>query len=120
MWLFVAVLVLWGSTVTMDQWDNWVLPDIVQWAWWTFHLYACGIASTTGRYLNLAEKVMALFAYCLVVIYYRTMSDTYLGFLPADADNPDLWPTIFLAVNLLGPLLLITVGLLAPAVQRRR
>ena len=54
-----------------------------------------------------------------MVIYYRTMSDTYLLFVPTDSDHPELWPTIFLAVNLLGPLLLVTAGLLSTAVQSR-
>ena len=119
MWFFVAVLVLWGTTFQLAAWEHWVLPPVTQWAWWTFMLYVCGIAASTGRYLSLAERLMALFGYCLVVVYYRTMTETYLQFLPTDSNNPDLWPTVFMAVNLLGPLLLVTVGLLAQGVQRR-
>ena len=120
MWFFIATLILWGSTFQLADWERWVLSPVTQWAWWTFTLYVVGVAATTGRFLSLAERLMGLFGYCLVVIYYRSMADTYLKFLPTDADNPNLWPTIFLAVNLLGPLLLVTAGLLSTAVQTRR
>ncbi len=120
MWFFVAVLILWGTTFELARWEHWVLSPVTQWAWWTFSLYVVGIAAIAGRFLSLAEKVMGIFGFCLVVVYYRTMADTYLGFLPTDAANPDLWPTVFLAVNLVGPLLLVTVGLLAQSVQRQR
>ena len=62
---------------------------------------------------------MGLFGFCLVVIYYRILPDTYMQFLPTDADHPDLWPSVFMVVNLLGPLVLITVGLLKATVQTR-
>ena len=101
------------------HWDSWVLPPLVDWTWWTFHLYAVGIAATTTRFVSLSERIMGLFGFVLVVFYYRLMSEEYLKFVPTDADNPDLWPTIFLSVNLLGPLLLVTVGLLNTAVQGR-
>lgn len=120
MWFFVAVLILYGATYTMAEWDAYLLHPVVEWAWWTFHLYVCGIAASSSRYVSLGDKVMGVFGYCLVVIYYRTMPDTYMDFLPTDTANPDLWPTVFLTINLLGPLLVITAGLLAPAVQSRR
>ena len=119
MWFFVAVLILWSSTAIAGHWDSWVLPPLVDWTWWTFHLYVVGIAATTTRFLSLSDRIMGLFGFVMVVFYYRLMSEEYLKFVPTDADNPDLWPTIFLAVNLLGPLLLVTVGLLGTAVQGR-
>ena len=119
MWFFVAVLILWGMTATMARWDPWVLAPIAQWTWWTFHLCVCGVAATTERFLGLAEKIMGLFGFCLVVIYYRTMADTYMQFVPSNEDHPDLWAAIFMVVNLLGPLVLITVGVLSTTVQRR-
>ena len=119
MWFFVAVLVLWGFTFELSRWEDWVLSPVTLWTWWTCCLYVCGIAAATGRFLSLSERIMGMFGFCLVVIYYRTMSETYLKFLPTDAGNPDLWPTVFLAVDLLGPLLLVTVGLLSTSVQRR-
>lgn len=119
MWFFVAVLILWATTAYSTELEEWQIQPLVQWAWWTFTLYVVGIAAATGRFLSLSERLMGLFGFCLVVIYYRTMAETYLKFVPTDADNPDLWPTIFLAVNLLGPLLLVTVGLLSTAIQSR-
>ena len=120
MWFFAAVLVLWGSTFELARWDAWVLSPVTQWAWWTFNLYVCGIAAATGSFTSLAERLMALLGYSMVVIYYLTLSDTYLEFLPTDAGQPDLWPSVFLTVNLLGPLLVTTVGLAAQGVQRDR
>ena len=119
MWYFVAVLVLWGTTVELAGWQDWVLSPITLWTWWTFNLYVCGIAATTARYVTLGEKLLGLFAFVLVVAYYRTMSDTYMGFIPEDASNPDMWPTIFLSVNLVGPLLLATVGPITSAIRRQ-
>lgn len=121
MWLFAAVLVLWGSTFELARWEHWVLSPVTLWTWWTSLLYVCGIAATCPV-RSLADRVMGLFGYCLVAVYYLIMSTTYMEFLPADPANPDLWPTLFLTVNLLGPLLVITVGLVAggsPIVQRR-
>ena len=122
MWFLVATLILYGSTFQLDRWGHWALPDVTLWSWWTFTLYVCGVAAATGTYRTLPDRLMGLFGFCLVILYYRVSWDTFIKFLPTDMDNPDLWPMIFLAVNLLGPLLLITVGLLAPAVQipRRR
>ena len=119
MWFFAAVLILWGSTFEMARWADWVLPIVTEWTWWTFNLYLCGIAAATGRFLSLAEKVMGLFGFCLVVIYYRTMSGIYMEFVPSNEDYPDLWAAIFMVVNLLGPLVMITAGVLSTTVQRR-
>ena len=119
MWFFVAVLVLWGTTLQLASWDDWVLSPVTQWSWWTFNLYVCGVAATTTRFLTLADRLMGVFGFALVVVYYRTMHETYLKFVPADTANPDMWPMIFLVMNLIGPLLLIVVGLVHTAVQER-
>ena len=119
MWFFLSVLILWSTTIEVARWDEHVLPTMTEWTWWTFNLYVCGIAATSARFLSLAEKVTGLFGFSMLAIYYRTMSATYMTFLPTNAEHPDLWPSIFLVVNLLGPLLLATVGVLQPAIQRR-
>ena len=119
MWFFAAVLVLWGTTLQLAGWDDWVISPVTEWAWWTCSLYVCGVAATTTRFLSLADRLMGVFGFALVVIYYRTMPDTYLEFVPTSETNPDMWPTIFLVVNLVGPLLLITVGLIQTAVRER-
>ena len=120
MWFFVAVLILWATTATMARWDPWVLAPIVQWFWWTLNLYVCAAAALSDRFTTLESKLLGLFGYCLVAVYFTTMGETYLEFLPSSTDNPDLWPSIFLSVNLIGPMVLITVGCLGPAVQSRR
>ena len=119
MWFFAAVLILWGSTAFYGEWDSWVLPPVVEWAWWTFHQYTVGAAALSENFTSLASRVMGVLGYTLLVIYYTTMSATYITFLPTDSTNVDLWPTIFMMVNLVGPIVLATAGCLQPAVQRR-
>ena len=119
MWYFLSVLVLWATTFELARWEPWVLSPVTLWTWWTFSLYVVAAAATTGRFQSLTERLTGLFGFAMVVVYYRTMSDTYMKFIPTDETHPDMWPTIFLAVNLLGPLLLIVVGLVQTTVQRR-
>ena len=119
MWFFAAVLVLWGTTATIGRWDTAILPPVVAWGWWTATLYACGAAALADSFRTLMSKLSGLFGYTLLVIYYTTQAGAYLALLPTDAARPDLWPTIWLAVNLLGPLTLATLGCLASGVQRR-
>ena len=119
MWFFIAVLILWGSTAMLGRWDSWVLAPIVEWAWWTLHLYVCAAAAFYDNFHSLLSRVLGLFGYTMVSLYYLTMQEIYLTFIPTDTANPDLWPTIFLSVNLLAPLAMITVGCLSPAVQKR-
>ena len=119
MWFLTSTLVLWGATATMGRWDYDVLAPVVQWTWWTFNLYACGAAAMREAFTSLLTKVAGVVGYSLLVIYYTTMSETYAGFLPTSTDNPELWPQLFLAVNLVGPMLLVTVGCLSAAVQTR-
>ena len=118
MWFFAAVLVVWGTTATIGRWDVAVLPPVVAWGWWTVTLYACGTAATAERFRTLDAKLLGMFGYALVVIYYTTQSAAYLALLPSDAGRPDLWPTVFVVVNFLGPLVLVTVGCLGAGVQR--
>ena len=118
MWFFFSVLVLWGSTATMGRLNEAVLPPLVLWVWWTAVLYLCGLAAVRETYNELPARLMGLFGFTMVVIYYTSMSDTYMGFLPVDEDNPNLWPTVFLSLNLVGPVLLITLGCMRATVQR--
>ncbi len=120
MWFFLAVLVLWGTTTVLGRQADWVLPPLVQWGWWTASLYVCGSLACAETYATLQARVMGLFGFTLFVVYYTTMSATYLGFLPTDSDNPNLWPTIFLSVNLLGSILLVCVGCMRATIQEGR
>ena len=118
MWFLASVLLLWGTTVMLARWDDHILPAIIQWAWWTASLYVCAVAALAEPFRDLHAKVMGMFGYSLVVIYYTTVTAVYTSLVPVDAGRPDLWPTVFLTVNLMGPLALITLGCLSPAVQR--
>ena len=120
MWFFLAVVLLWGTTAMLGRQDDWVLPPLVQWGWWTTSLYLCGAAVIGGGSTRLENKVGTLFGFTLVVLYYTTMSGTYLTFLPSDMNNPNLWPTVFLSVNLVGPILLVSVGCMSTTIQRGR
>ena len=121
MWFFLAVLLLWGTTASLGrQDDQWALPPHVIWGWWTICLYLCGAAALREGYATLQNRVMGLFGFTLFIVYYSTMADVYLEFLPVRADNPDLWPTVFLSVNLIGPLLLVSAGCMRASIQRGR
>ena len=119
MWFFIGTLVLWATTAQMAHWDNWAFPTITKWTWWTLNLHVCGLAALEARFASLREKVAGLLGLCLVVIYYRTMAGTYKGFVPTNESFPDLWPAIFVAVNLVAPWILISVGVLSSSIQRR-
>ena len=118
MWFFLAVLLLWGTTAVLGRQDEWVLPPVVVWAWWTTCLYLCGVAATGDTHETLQSRVTGLFGFTLFVVYYTTQAATYLAFLPADETSPNLWPTVFLAVNLLGPILLVSAGCMRATIQR--
>lgn len=120
MWFFIAVLVLWVSTALIGRQDSYVLPPVVQWCWWTTVLFVCGVAATRSAFLNLSDRMGGLFGFALFLLYYMTQSGTYVAFLPADSANPDLWPTVFVAVNLVGPVVLVSAGCIATTVQRGR
>ena len=120
MWFFLAVLLLWGTTTTLGRQGAWVLPPHVLWGWWTASLYLCATAAIYETYTTFLAKVMGLFGFTLVVVYYTTMAGTYMAFLPSDADSPNLWPTVFLSVNLVGPLMLVSVGCMRATIQRGR
>ena len=119
MWLFLAVVVLWGTTAMLGWQDQVGLPPLLPWGWWTLSLYLCGTTAVITSYATLADRVMGLLGYTLFVVYYTSMSGQYLKFLPSDADNPNLWPTVFLSVNIIGPLLLVSAGCMRATIQRR-
>ena len=119
MWFFSAVLVLWAATVIVGRQDEAVLPPVVQWGIWTMALYAPGVAAIEESWQTLHAKVLGVFGYVLLTAYYTTQMSAYLALLPTDADQPDLWPAVFLSVNLVGPLAVATYGCVSPAVQRR-
>ena len=118
MWFFLAILLLWGATATYSNWDPWVVQDIVKWGLWTAHLYAVATAALYEPKSDLLSSVACMLGYSLFAIYFVSMSATYLTFLPHDPGNPNLWPTVFLSINLVGPILLTTVGCMSAGVQR--
>ena len=116
MWFFLAVLLLWGTTAVLgDHQDR--FSDLVQWCWWTVCLYLCGCAAVAERFESLAARVMGVFGFTLLTLYYTNMSGDYMDFVPHDPANVDFWPTVFLTVNLLGPLLLVCAGCMRATVQ---
>lgn len=120
MWFFIAVVVLWVTTVLLGRQDGWVLPPTAQWGWWTLTLFACGMMACRSAFLNLPDRLAGLVGYTMFLFYYMTQSATYLTFLPVDTANPDMWPTVFAAANLIGPFILATTGCVAVAIQRNR
>ena len=119
MWFFLSVMGLWGSTALMGRWDPWTLPPILDWSLWTCILYLCGASAMNEPFTTLIDKLGGMFGYSLITAYYLTQSTVYLKFLPFSADHPDLWGSVFLVVNLIGPMALVTVGCIQPAIQRR-
>ena len=119
MWFFAAVLILWGSTATMAQWETWIINPIWLWGLWTVNLYTCAAAAMIEKLSSFTTKLAALFGYTMIVVYYTTMGETYLELLPTSTTNPDLWPTVFLAVNLVSPMVMITAACMGNLVQRR-
>ena len=120
MLFFLAVLILWGLTAMLGRQDPLVLPPLVRWGWWTFSLYVCGTAAISEGYVTLQNKVMGLFGFTLFVVYYTSMSGMYLDLLPSNTDSPNLWPTVFVSINLIGPLLLVSAGCMRATTQRGR
>ena len=120
MWFFIAVIVLYGTTAYLGRQDSAVLPSLVQWGWWAVALYACGLTANLTTFLTLTDRMAGLFGYTLFLVYYMTQSATYTKFVPTDSANPELWPTVFVAVNLIGPVILVSVGCIGVAVQKGR
>ena len=100
--------------------DAFILPPLLKWIWWTVTLYACGASAIASPYEQLQEKIMGVLGFTLVVCYYTTMSDAYMALLPASAEHPDLWPSAFVSVNLIGPVLLMFAGCARATIQRGR
>lgn len=119
MWFSVAVIVLWGTTVIAGGWNPSVLPLVVKWGIWTIVLYVVAAAAIAEPFRDVLSRVAGMLGYTLFAIYFVTMSGTYLTFLPYDEANPDLWPSVFLSVNFLGPFILTTFGCAATGFQRR-
>ena len=87
------------------------------WAWWTSSLYLCGAAAWADTYLSLSNRVAGLVAYTMFAAYYIAMQSHYLVLVPANPDFPDMWATLYMVVNLLAPIGLVTVGIARMAVQ---
>ena len=113
--LFATVLVLWVSTEALEA--GGAYPPLLIWALWTLALFLCGAAAWSDVYLTLANRVAGLVAYTMLVIYYITMQTDYLKFIPSDTAYPDLWATLYMVINLVAPIGMVTVGILRTAVQ---
>ena len=121
MWFFFAVLTLWVATHFLSFIsDTWVLPSMLEWGMWTYGLYLCGYAALTESFKMLHDRVGGIFGYSLLVMYYITQSATYMEFLPENAARPDFWPSIFLSINLAGPIVLTSLGCMQTTVQKAR
>ena len=119
MLLFMAVLLLWVSTGLLPSLQQGgAFPSLLVWAVWTFVLFLCGWAAWTDDYLSLVNRVAGLVSYTMLVIYYITMQSQYLAFIPTNMDYPDLWPTLYLVINLTAPIGLVTVGIVRTALQK--
>ena len=120
MWFFVAVLILWGTTTMLGRQDDIVLPPIVVWGWWTIVLYLPGWAAVEESWATIQAKLFCVFGFFLLTAYFTTQSAIYLPLLPTNADHPELWPSVFLTVNLLGPMVIVVWGCISPVIQRGR
>lgn len=119
MWFFLSVIFLWGATEVLARPIAVILPPVVIWGAWTSTLWLCGYTAFQSNPSTLLARLGAIIGYPLVVIYYATQAGTYLTFLPSDSANPDLWPTLYLLVNLLIPLALVLIGCLSAGYTRR-
>ena len=119
MWLLVAVLVLLGSSEVIAGLDDHVLPPVARWGWWTLTLLGCGLASIHAPFGRFHQKAMGLVSVTMFYTSYPLLWDTYVGMIPAEpADFP--WTTVFLTVNVILPLILVTIGPLLPVIRVER
>lgn len=115
--LLAAVLVLWVATQILHQ-QGGAMPPMLVWAWWTVSLMLVSASAWADTYLTLPNRVAGLLSYTLTALYYITQQGVYMGFVPTDADHPDLWPTIYMVANLAAPIGLTTLGIARHAVQK--
>lgn len=120
MWFFIAVLILWGSTTVILGQDEAILPPIIQWGWWTITLYLPALAAIEESWESVLSRILAVVAAFMLVAYFTLEIDNYITLLPTDADSPDLWPTIFVFANLLGPWFGVLYGCSKPLILRGR
>ena len=59
-------------------------------------------------------------AFTLFAAYCIVMQPTYLGYLPTNGEYPDLWPTIYMTMNLMVSIGLVIAGICRVAVQQGR
>ena len=119
MYFLVAVLFLWAATAGLSAEDVFPLPVLVQWVIWTLALYGCGVLALEEKFAELHSRLGGVLGFTMILLYYTTQSAVYMTFLPTDFSNPTLWPTVFLSVNLLGPIMLAIAGCVRATVQGR-
>ena len=119
MWLLAAVLVLLGSTEIIAGLGDNALPPVARWAWFTTSQLSCGLAAIYSPYARFHWRAIGLASITLFYISYPLMWDKYIIIMPTEpATFP--WPDIFVAMNVILPLILITIGPILPVMGGRR
>ena len=119
MWLLIAVLAMLGSAEVIGGLDDHILPPMARWSWWTATLLACGVASIYDGYGRFHQKALGLVSVTLFYTSYPLFWAHYLRMLPA-APEDFPWAPVFVAANVLLPIILVTLGPLLPAVRMGR
>lgn len=80
-------------------------------------LLACGVASVYERFGRFHRKALGLVSVTLFYLKYPLFWGTYTGMVPSMGDGgATLGAVMFLVVNVLVPVILVTVGPLLPVV----
>ena len=119
MWLLTAVLVLLGSTEVIAGLGDNALPPMARWSWFTASQLSCGLAAIYSPYVRFHWRALGLASITLFYISYPMMWDKYVSIMPTEPVGFP-WPDIFVAVNVILPLLLVTMGPVLPSLGFRR
>ena len=117
MWFLASVLILMGGSELVSELPDHVLPPLARWGWWTLMLLACGLASVYSPRGRFWQRAMALMAIILFYLSYPLLWDTYTRLMPVEpADFP--WQPVFLALNVLLPIIMVSMGPLLKTMRR--
>ena len=117
MMFFAAVLALWAADAFLGRAGGIDLPPLFVYGIWTIAMYLPGVAAVEESWEAFHSRLGGIFGYTLFALYYIREFEGFAGFLPYGEDPT--WRVIFLMVNVLAPLAVVTTGCLSPAVQRR-
>ena len=116
--LFVATVILWATTAVLEGRE---LPSpLLTWGWWTAAQYLCAASAWEDAWLTARDRVAGIAAFTLFSAYCIVMQETYVGFVPASELYPDLWPTVYMTMNLALPIGLVISGICRVAVQNTK